>query len=196
MDAAACVAKSDTFVSSDLHNELSSAVFKLKSDQSLDPDWHPNSNDMVLDLVHPSMYPLIFGHSKVFRDEVVGIDNAVSAWSGKGTTIEKDTWVFDRDRDRFSYSVGGSIHPNYWNDTYQWLPANVSFQDDNSVKFTSYINNLHPGKYADMYHTIEKLIETALPMWDQCLRVDPASDPEDNMRFKARIDYPDQGEAE
>jgi hypothetical protein len=58
---------------------------------------------------------------------------------------------------------------NYWSETYQWLPANVAFQDDDSVKFTRYVNNLQPVKYPDIYQTIEKLIETVLPAWDKCL---------------------------
>lgn len=37
------------------------------------------------------------------------------------------------------------------------------------MKLTSYINNLHPRRYPDIYATVEKLIETAIPAWDQCL---------------------------
>ncbi|KAJ4357142.1 uncharacterized protein N0V89_001717 [Didymosphaeria variabile] len=172
MDACASVAKSDSLIPSELHDELCEASRKLIADQSHAPDWHPNSKDMVLDLVHPSMYPLIYGRSKVFREELVGIDDAVSKWSGKGDVIAKDKRTYDEERDEHNYRIGGSIHPKYWNDTYQWLPANLSFQDDGAVKFTSYINNLHPQKYGGMYHTIEKLIETALPLWDQCLNPD------------------------
>lgn len=199
MDAAASVAKSDTLLSSELHEDLSNAFCKLISEQSLRPDWHPNSNDMVQDLVHPSMYPFIFGRSRVFEDEVVGIDKAVSMWSGKGAVIENDTWESNDEDDRYRYGVGGSIYPDYWNDTYQWLPANVSFQDDGTVKFTSYVNNLHPEKHRAMYHTIEKLIETALPMWDQCLRVDPEDDVEEGKeatrRSESRFPYPDESDA-
>jgi hypothetical protein len=69
-----------------------------------------------------------------------------------------------------SYGVGsGTLPPEYWSETYQWLPANVAFQPDGGVKFTSYVNNLHPGKYPDIYRTLEELIKTSLPMWDQCL---------------------------
>lgn len=39
------------------------------------------------------------------------------------------------------------------------------------VRFTSYINNLHPVKYRCIYDTIEKLIESVLPAWDLCLGV-------------------------
>ena len=37
------------------------------------------------------------------------------------------------------------------------------------MKFSSCINSLHPLKYAGIYRVVEKLIETALPAWDQCL---------------------------
>lgn len=64
---------------------------------------------------------------------------------------------------------GDKVHPSFWSNRYQWLPANVKFQDDGSVKFTSYINNLHPVRHKEVYATIEKLVERALPAWDYCL---------------------------
>jgi hypothetical protein len=72
--------------------------------------------------------------------------------------------------DIFNCGVGGgTIPPHFWSQEYQWLPSNVKFEKDGQVKFTSYINNLHPQKYPEIYRTIEKLVETALPAWDQCL---------------------------
>lgn len=169
LDACASVAKSDKLVSPELHEALRNAFEKLKADHASSPDWHPNSNDMVQNLVHPSMYPLVYGRSRVLKDEVVGVEDAVDKWAGKGDVIPKSVWE-DSSRDRYRYGVGsGEVPPNYWSDTYQWLPANVSFQQDDTVKFTSYINNLHPAKYPDIYRTVEKLIDTSLPMWDQCL---------------------------
>lgn len=115
------------------------------------------------------MYPLVYGRSKIFKEEVVGVEDAVEKWAGKGEVIEKDTSV-PYPGDRYSYDVGGdSVPRDFWSDRYQWLPSNVAFQDDGSVKFTSYINNLHPTKYPDIYRTVEKVIQTVLPAWDQCL---------------------------
>jgi len=54
-----------------------------------------------------------------------------------------------------------------WSEKYQWLPANVSFQENGTVKFTSYINNLHPTKHVEIYRLIERLIDIAIPAWDQ-----------------------------
>ncbi|KAK6607426.1 hypothetical protein H4I96_03661 [Botrytis cinerea] len=87
LDACASVAKSDHLVSADLHNSLCEAFDTLKSDQSSSLDWHPNSDDMVQDLVHPSMYPLVHGRSRIMKDEAVGVNDAIEKWAGKGEII-------------------------------------------------------------------------------------------------------------
>lgn len=187
--------KSDKIVSSELHESLCRAFETLKRDQVSAPDWHPNSNDMVQDLVHPSMYPLVYGRSRGLKEEVVGVGDAIEKWAGKGSIIPKDDWHSDP-RDRFHYGVGsGEVPPQYWSDTYQWLPANVAFQDEGAVKFTSYINNLHPNRYPEIYFTIEKLIETVLPAWDQCLALAAGYNVRDGAgRVKPRFPYPDNPE--
>lgn len=55
------IIKSDTIVPSELHNTLRSSFDKLRADQASDVDWHPRSNGMVQNLVHPSMYPFVYG---------------------------------------------------------------------------------------------------------------------------------------
>jgi glutathionyl-hydroquinone reductase len=55
------VVKSDSVVSSELQNDLQAAFDQLHADQASNVDWHPRSNEMVQDLVHPSMYPFIYG---------------------------------------------------------------------------------------------------------------------------------------
>jgi hypothetical protein len=174
LDACASVAKSDTLVTTELHENLRKAFDKLKADHTVSPDWHPNSNSMVQDLVHPSMYPLVYGRTRGFKEEHVGVADAIEHWAGKGSVIpvqEPELEPAEAWR-RPSYNVGGShVPPEYWSETYQWLPANLAFTEDGGVKFTSYINNLHPTKYPEIYRTIEGLVEKSLPMWDQCLRL-------------------------
>lgn len=123
---------------------------------------------MVLDLVHPSMHPLVYGRSRVIDDEVVGVEDAIDKWAGKGRVIPGFPQLDGPD---FSYDgIGGSRVPaSYWSTRYQWLPSNVKFLEDGGVRITSYINNLHPSRYRETYRTIERLIEATLPIWDQCL---------------------------
>lgn len=188
--------KSDKIVSSELHEALCRAFETVKKDQLSAPDWHPNSNDMVQDLVHPSMYPLVYGRSRGLKEEVVGVGDAIEKWAGKGNIIPRDDEHSDPQRDRFRFVVGsGEVPHQYWSDTYQWLPANVAFQDEGGVKFTSYINNLHPNRYPKIYCTLEKLIETALPAWDQCLALATGYNERDGAgRTKSRFPYPEHPE--
>jgi hypothetical protein len=170
LDACASVAKSDSIVTPELHGALRAAFDTLKTDHEAAPDWHPRSNGMVQDLVHPSMYPLVYGRTRAFQKECVGVEDAISCWAGKGIVVPKGEHRTSRGTNSSNYGVGsGTLPPEYWSETYQWLPANVAFQPDGGVKFTSYVNNLHPGKYPDIYRTLEELIKTSLPMWDQCL---------------------------
>ncbi|CAF3573862.1 unnamed protein product [Fusarium graminearum] len=166
LDGSASVVKADGYIDDSLRQSLQAAFTKLKLEQKDDPDWHPNTNEMVQNLVHPSLYPLVYGRSRVFREEVVGVEDAIDRWSGKGEVIPKPDTSY-KSQTPFLASMGGvQVDNSNWSDTYQWLPANVSFQDDGSVKFTSYINGLHPTKHREIYATIEKLVEKALPAWD------------------------------
>ncbi|KAK0742613.1 hypothetical protein B0T18DRAFT_167361 [Schizothecium vesticola] len=153
LDATFTVVKSDALIPGDLHEALRLAFAKLQADQAACPDWHPNTNEMVQVLVHPSMYPLVYGRSRFLEDEAVGIDDAVDRWAGKGEVIPRKYHVASR----------------FCSTDHQWLPANLEFTAMGGVKFTSYINNLHPTKYRDIYGTIEKLVEKSLPLWDHCL---------------------------
>lgn len=173
LDASAAVVKSDVLVKAELRNSLQQALKKLQNEQGDGQDWHPGSGDMVQDLVHPSMFPLVYGRSKVLRDESVTVVGAIEEWAGKGEIIQKveeSGQESSATMGRRNVMLGGlDIPSEYWSTSYQWLPSNVSFRDDGGVRLTSYINNLHPTKHPEIYATIEKLIETVIPAWDQCL---------------------------
>ncbi|KAJ6783610.1 hypothetical protein PWT90_05286 [Aphanocladium album] len=156
------VVKSDTLFSDQLRAELSKAFDSLRVDQADNVDWHPNSNDMVQDLVHPSMYPFIYGKTPFMNEEQVGLQRAIEL-VGQGKPISSPKTDGERNQSCF-------VSPQYWSEIFQWLPSNVSFQDDKTVKISSYVNNLHPVKYQGIYQTIEKAIQTAIPLWDQCLK--------------------------
>ncbi|KAJ4135298.1 hypothetical protein NW768_004922 [Fusarium equiseti] len=197
LDASASVVKSDNHIDERLRKTLQAAFAKLKLEQKDDPDWHPRSNDMVQNLIHPSLYPLIYGQTRVFREEVVGVEDAVDRWSGKGEVISKNEPVTDLRAYAYDTGIGGgTVDPSYWSDNYQWLPSNVCFQDDGGVKFTSYINGLHPTKHREIYSTIEKLIEKALPAWDFCLPVYRRWHPTGACRTKPRFAMPDNPDDE
>jgi hypothetical protein len=101
-------------------------------------------------------------------DEVVGVADAVDKWSGKGEIVQ-EAYIGTVGPDRDRWVNEDSSQRDYWSQRYQWLPANLAFQDDGTVRFTSYINNLHPAKHPEVYRLVEQLIDTAIPAWDRVL---------------------------
>lgn len=94
------------------------------------------------------------------------MSDAVEKWAGKGDVIAKSPAA---PQERNPWRLSNTVPAEYWSNTYQWLPANLAFQEDGTVMFTSYINNLHPKKHPEIYAVIEKLVDTAIPAWDYVL---------------------------
>ena len=123
-----------------------------------DKDWHPGSNWQVLDLVHPSIYPLVYGQSKILPNDSCGVDDCLS-WVGKGETILPPE----------------ALHSNRWDDKawskkYQWLPSEFEVPSESEeVKPLSYINNIHPSVHPELYTIIPQIIAKAIPMWNRLL---------------------------
>ena len=159
------VFKSDTIIPDSLRLALEKAVRPLEDVPDRRKDWHPKSNEQVLDLVHPSLYPLVYGQTKILTTEKIGVTNCLEK-CGLGETIpapprapkpEVRRWPVPNDK--------------CYSEKFQWLPADVVFdeQEANKVKFASYINNLHPVQYTQLYEVVEQVIEKAIPLWNRTL---------------------------
>src|ERR1041384_1827878 len=80
------VVKSDTAIPQDLKYALREAVRPLEDVPDRLKDWHPGSDGKVLDLVHPSLFPLVYGRSRVLEDKTVGLEDFVRR-TGEGKVI-------------------------------------------------------------------------------------------------------------
>ena len=169
LDSWLSVAKSDTLISQELRDTLYNLFHQVETEQKT-TNQESNSKTPEKDLIDPSMYPLVYGRTRGYRKQRAGCTTAVGRWSGKGKVVPKTPST--------EFLYGNDM---YWSDSYQWLPANLEFEEDGSVCFTSYINNLHPVTHLNGYVAIEKLITTIIPMWDQCLS---------SRRFEARLKPP------
>ncbi|KAJ2964525.1 hypothetical protein NQ176_g10790 [Zarea fungicola] len=58
MDYSACAIKSDNLMPDDLVQRLKAAIAPFENVPDEAKDWHPGSDGKVLDLVHPSLWPL------------------------------------------------------------------------------------------------------------------------------------------
>ncbi|KAK7966271.1 uncharacterized protein PG986_000548 [Apiospora aurea] len=163
LDSELTVVKSDSMVPAELQQALLAAVRSLEDVPENQKDWHPGSDNQVLDLVHPSLFPLVYGLSRVLPVGKVPLDECTK-YIGRGETIPIDTSPRARVK---QISWGNEVSPEAWGE-FQWLPANVEFQGD-QTKITSYINGLHPQKHKDLYAVLEQLVDKAIPLWSDTL---------------------------
>ncbi|KAF2670834.1 hypothetical protein BT63DRAFT_370700 [Microthyrium microscopicum] len=165
------VIKSDSTIPSELRDELRKVVELLLSVEDSEKDWHPNSNDQVLNLVHPSLYPLVYGQTRVLQTGQVGLLNCLAS-SGQGDIAAANQTIA---RTRQGQWLQSSIsNEPLWSNRFQWLPAEVKFRnsedpDDTAVHITSYINNLNPSLHQPLYQIIESVIAKSIPLWNQVL---------------------------
>jgi len=152
LDTDACVVKSDSAVTSGTKAALKKAVEPLENVPAAEKDWHPGTDGKVLDLVHPSLWPLIYGRSRVLAHGEVPLSECLES-CGKGDVVPVPP------------EGGSSRDAAIWSRRFQWLPCDVEFADGNKAKIISYVNNLHPQRHADMYPVLEQLITAAVPLW-------------------------------
>ncbi|KAL4819753.1 hypothetical protein BDW67DRAFT_123132 [Aspergillus spinulosporus] len=157
------VVKSDTAIPQDLQEELRAAVKSLEEISDEEKDYHPGSDMKVVDLVHPSLFPLVYGRTRVLCDKVIGIDNCFDS-VGQGTVIK-----IDQNTEPSRMGRRGLHRMNKYSDRFQWLPCNVEFGPNGECQIASYINNLHPTRHKNLYHVIEQIITRTIPLWNVSL---------------------------
>ena len=167
LDHQGAVIKSGIIINQKLKKALK--VARLPLEAATDKDWHPGSDEKVLDLVHPSLFPLIYGMSRALAVEWVGLKRCADT-IGTGELVQElrigenasaDPYIYDSSSDR------GQGH--FWSTNFQWLPCDVRFQNENNVEIASYINNLQPSTHEHLYSVIERIIGKSIPLWDEAL---------------------------
>lgn len=74
VDTGSRCAKGDNVVPESVLQDLRSQVPPLLREPK---DWHPGSNERMLDLVHPSLYPSVYGKTRVKSQGKVGLTEVV-----------------------------------------------------------------------------------------------------------------------
>jgi len=120
-------------------------VAPLENVPDSEKDWHPGSDGLVLDLVHPSLYPVVY-------------DRTVGKTPGSDTAVVLAPPEFD------------GADAEFISKRFQWLPSDFSVDDEGKVTLTSpYINNVHPTRNKELYSVIPEILEHAIPMYEQVL---------------------------
>ncbi|GAA3738662.1 hypothetical protein GCM10022225_22030 [Plantactinospora mayteni] len=104
--------QSDTLIDNELRSRLREAVRVLEEVPDAEQDWHPGSNEQVLDLVHPSLFCLVRQVSRM--DDAAwqspGIGRARYAHSEKFQWLPTDVEVGDDGNAVFAAYVN-NVHP-------------------------------------------------------------------------------------
>jgi len=124
------VVKSDSVVSESLKLELQAAVAELEDVPDNRKDWHPGSNGKVLDLVHPSLYPLVYGRTRVLETGKTSLEDCIArCGEGQTTQIPPQEELTQRTTSHSLY-----YHPaltlNSYSQKFQWLPCMVDISGE------------------------------------------------------------------
>ncbi|KAF9342403.1 hypothetical protein BGX26_007606, partial [Mortierella sp. AD094] len=147
--------RSDGLIPQELKERLLKCVEKLKDVPDHLLDWHPGSNKQVLDLVHPSLFPVVCGRTRITKEDAIPAMDFI----GQGEILNKP--LTSGAKDKWS--------TEYYSKKYQWLPTDFEISEEGKVKARSYINNLHPLQHKDMYPVLEEIFEKFLPMFEEVL---------------------------
>ncbi|PPR02044.1 hypothetical protein CVT24_011204 [Panaeolus cyanescens] len=208
------VVKSDFAVSPTVKKGLQDAMQKFEDDIPMHlRDWHPHSDEQVLDLVHPSLFPLVYGTTRILQQGVTTLDDCIrrcgegsiasdsSVTQSEGSTVEKDDEESDSDGESYFYEEWYSEEESDSDDIdkldkayskkFQWLPCEVDISGD-KTRITSYINNLHPREKG-IYELVEKIIDASIPLWGVTLS--PLRNGQVDLDYR-RVYYDDDGGAQ
>ncbi|PWN33664.1 uncharacterized protein FA14DRAFT_64352 [Meira miltonrushii] len=179
---------SDALIDENLQSRLNKGFCELMKVNKRFYDWHPGSKQMVLDLVHPSMYCLALGRSHLGQISNESTDPLALAkefllWY-KGSESDLPLTLFNKVTKTFSSTGSTVAHPicisygvrmalqlpdlsnKVVEHQYQWLPADVRIVADGKAKILSYINSL---KQSQLYSPLQDLVSAFIPMFERVL---------------------------
>ncbi|KAG8912589.1 hypothetical protein FRC00_004199 [Tulasnella sp. 408] len=167
--------ESDTLIPPELRDRLKEAVKVLEDVPEDKKDWHPRSDGQVLDLVHPSLYPIVYGRTLGYprrkRPENCQIKDFRPV---RLPDISGEDWSFSEE--------------------FAWLPTDFKIAEDgSSSKAVSYINNLHPS-HTELYSIIEALVARFSFLFDRVLTDLRSYRQSWNLRITERYTYEDDEE--
>lgn len=161
------VLKSDKVISADLRQALTDATRPLI--HARQTNWKCEYQ-VPLD---PQSFPLAWESSRVLTDHKIRLEDSLSS-VGWGDTIflKGEDRAFPHahlDRGTVPLDIG------LWGETFsgydlkqQYLPFDVKLTPG-GCSVVSYINGLHPQVHAEFYNIMERLINQAIPMWNESL---------------------------
>lgn len=139
---------SDCLIPNSLKNELKFQSIKLRNLFKDSLDYQPNTNNKVVHLVHPSLYPFQYNKSPIilFNNQKGSYEVTLKPYCDKIS----------------NFKLGVSKH--LYKKNFQWLPSLFNYDlSTNRYRLVSYVNNLHPTLFKPLYNILESIFNLALP---------------------------------
>ncbi|KAJ2863991.1 hypothetical protein GGH94_003211 [Coemansia aciculifera] len=159
LSAADGVWLSDTLIDAETTNELRDYVAILESVPDRQKDWYPNDRSRVLNLIDPSLFPLIYSRSKLCLQTGTSPQAALKFEDRLNVTEEEESDYY--------LPTGVRWCGSYTSEKFSWLPSEFHVDDNGAVTIESYINNLHPVKHTALYPIIASVFSKFLPLLEQ-----------------------------
>ena len=146
------VAIVDRLLTTEVVQTLNERIDAFAHPKSIDDLAHPNSNNVVLDIVHPALYVYVKDQTplrKKLDEEPPCVFSTAANISIQEQQDRKDFWG-----------------RTYETSRYQWLPTYFTISPSGSCSISDYINNLSPRNHplnAPLYESLAKLFEQCLP---------------------------------
>jgi len=126
------VVKSDTAVSSELKQALQEEVTRFEAAiPETRKDWHPGSNGKVLDLVHPSLFPLVYGMTRILHEgHTTTLADCIER-CGEGEIVPEPPYEETLETFRSHWSRM-TEDAEVYSENFQWLPCEVNISGDHA----------------------------------------------------------------
>lgn len=178
--------QSDTLVDEPTRERLLHCVAKLEDVPEKLKDWHPQSDGQVLDLVHPSLYPVVYDRTLTTSDISLNVEQPARDIPLPQYPVdeveedprEKDPNYYDPFMAPCSFygipkilSIYDlPIEGQFVSSQFQWLPTDFLIPPaGDSAHALGYINNLDPLVHQEAYKVIEEVVTRFVPLWERVL---------------------------
>ncbi|KAJ2702254.1 hypothetical protein FB645_004349 [Coemansia sp. IMI 203386] len=178
--------------SSDLAQEFNASLSKMLETMPKAHYYLPARNQgryISERLVDPSLYSLVYESTPILSKPMSSpqealclpsygtVPGSIEGWRQAVCDLNASMAKKDKSKDSEQSATTAANFVSF-NEKYleladptagHWLPTDIYVNQDGSVDFKSYINNIHPEEHADMYVSISKIISKAIPLLEQVL---------------------------
>ena len=114
----------------ELRHLLLKAVLSLENIPEKQKDWQPGSYEQVHNLVDPTLFPLVFGHTRILPNGFIDMQDGIER-SGDGEIVEAPSEAEVVDPSREYLRLTPPPEPfNSWSRKFQCLPSIFEISPD------------------------------------------------------------------